>query len=109
MPNHRQPVSVAVPLLETMAETVAVELTLTVQEGAVVAPARAVQTGQSGTFVFVIDSGLKARMQSVEVERTQEDQSIIAHGLSGGETVLLGLTRVPADGAAVQVVNEVAR
>ncbi|MCE5328471.1 MAG: efflux RND transporter periplasmic adaptor subunit [Planctomycetaceae bacterium] len=84
-----------------------VALTLTVQPGAVLVPSRAVQAGQNGTFVFVIDSRLKARMQPVEVDRTQDDQSIIAKGLSGGETVVVDGQLRLVDGLTVRILPEV--
>jgi multidrug efflux system membrane fusion protein len=65
---------------------VTTELTLRVEE-AVVVPSTAVQVSQTGSFVFVINENV-AKVQPVKVERTVGNQSVIASGLSGGETVV---------------------
>jgi multidrug efflux system membrane fusion protein len=65
---------------------VTTEMTLRSEE-AVVVPSIAVQVSQTGTFVFVVKDG-RAQKQNVKVERTVDTQSVIAEGLSGGETVV---------------------
>jgi multidrug efflux system membrane fusion protein len=62
------------------------QLTLRVQE-AVTVPTVAVQSGQSGTFVFVVKDGA-AVVQPVTVARTIEGESVISKGLAGDETVV---------------------
>ena len=47
----------------------------------------AIQTGQNGSFVFIVEDGL-ARARTVVVDRTVDDRVVIASGLSGGETVV---------------------
>ncbi|MFZ0174417.1 MAG: efflux RND transporter periplasmic adaptor subunit, partial [Pseudolabrys sp.] len=63
---------------------VTTDMTLRNEEGVVV-PSQAVQVSQTGTFVFVIKDGL-AQVQTVKVERQIGAESVIASGLSGGET-----------------------
>lgn len=65
---------------------VTAELTLR-NEDAVIVPSTAVQVSQTGTFVFVVKDGAAA-VQPVKVERTFDNQSVIASGLQGGETVV---------------------
>ncbi|MGC2717524.1 MAG: efflux RND transporter periplasmic adaptor subunit [Pseudolabrys sp.] len=65
---------------------VTTDMTLRNEEGVVV-PSQAVQVSQTGTFVFVIKDGL-AQVQTVKVERQIGAESVIASGLSGGETVV---------------------
>jgi multidrug efflux system membrane fusion protein len=65
---------------------VTTELTLR-NEDAVVVPSTAVQVSQTGSFVFVINDNV-AKVQPVNVARTVGNQSVIASGLSGGETVV---------------------
>ncbi len=65
---------------------VTAEMTLR-NEQAVVVPSNAVQVSQTGNFVFVVDNNV-AKVQPVKVERTVGEQSVIASGLSGGETVV---------------------
>jgi RND family efflux transporter MFP subunit len=62
------------------------QLTLRVEE-AVTVPTVAVQSGQSGTFVFVIKDGA-AVVQPVTVARAMEAESVISKGLSGDEIVV---------------------
>jgi multidrug efflux system membrane fusion protein len=65
---------------------VTTELTLRSEE-AVVVPSTAVQVSQTGNFVFVVKDDV-AKIQPVKVERTLGNQSVIASGLAGGETVV---------------------
>ena len=62
------------------------EMTLRNEEGVVV-PSNAVQISQTGTFVFVVTDGA-ARVQPVKVERQIGNESVIASGLNGGETII---------------------
>jgi multidrug efflux system membrane fusion protein len=57
------------------------------EEEAVAIPSIAIQAGQTGSFVFVIKDG-SASVQPVKVARTLEEDSILASGLQGGETVV---------------------
>jgi len=61
-------------------------LTLRYEEGVIV-PAAAVLTGQAGKYVYVIKNNV-ANVQHVTVARTNENESIIAEGLTGGESVV---------------------
>ena len=65
---------------------VTIDMTLRNEEGVVV-PANAVQISQTGTFVFVVADGV-AQVQPVNVERQVGNESVIASGLNGGETVV---------------------
>jgi len=65
---------------------VTAEMILRSEEGVVV-PSNAVQVSQSGNFVFVVDNGA-AKVQPVKVDRTVGEDSVIASGLNGGETVV---------------------
>jgi len=49
----------------------------------------AVQTSQSGQFVYVVKPDDRtAELRNVAVERQQGDQSIISHGLRAGEEIV---------------------
>lgn len=65
---------------------VTTELTLRIED-AVVVPSTAIQVSQTGSFVFVINDNV-AKVQPVKVERSVGNQSVIASGLNGGETVV---------------------
>jgi len=65
-----------------------VALRLSEQENATVVPTQAVQTGQSGDFVFVIKPDQTAESRTVKVARTLGSESVIANGIEPGETVV---------------------
>ncbi|MGA2567735.1 MAG: efflux RND transporter periplasmic adaptor subunit [Pseudolabrys sp.] len=65
---------------------VTAEMTLRIEE-AVVVPSNAVQVSQTGDFVFVVKDRV-AHVQPVKVERTVDTTTVIASGLTGGETVV---------------------
>lgn len=65
-----------------------VRLVLTTEPKAVVVPSVAVQAGQNGSFVFVVDEKQHATTRPVSVARTDGNLSVIASGLSAGEVVI---------------------
>jgi membrane fusion protein, multidrug efflux system len=66
----------------------AVSLRLSVEENATIVPSQAVQTGQSGDFVYVVKSDLTAESRPVKVARTIGGDAVIAKGIEPGETVV---------------------
>lgn len=76
---------------------------LSVQEGALVVPESAVQTGQDGSYVFVVGADLKASLRHVDVDRTVGTDVVLRRGVSVGERIVSdGLVRL-RDGAVVQI------
>ena len=74
-----------------------VALQLYVDPNALTLPAPAVMTGQQGTYVFVIDSAVKAQQRPVQVARTVDSVAVIASGLREGERVIVdGQSRLVA-------------
>jgi membrane fusion protein, multidrug efflux system len=57
------------------------------EEEAVVLPAAAVLTGQTGKYVYVVKNNV-ANVQPVTVARTDGNESVISEGLAGGETIV---------------------
>jgi len=78
---------------------VTADMTLRSEEGVVV-PATAVQVSQTGNFVFVVKDGV-AKVQNVQVERQVGRETVIASGLSGGETVVTDGQLLLSDGTRV--------
>jgi RND family efflux transporter MFP subunit len=70
------------------------------EEDAVSLPSTAVLAGQNGSYVFVIKDGA-AKVQPVKVARTFEAETILASGLSGGETVVTEGQLLLRDGSKV--------
>ena len=79
------------------------KVTLSVQPDAIVVPSQAVQTGQSGQFVFVVKSDMTVESRPVTVSRVVGDIAVIEKGLQPGETVVTdGQIRL-VPGALVQI------
>jgi multidrug efflux system membrane fusion protein len=70
-------------------QQVDVELELSIEQTATVAPEAAVQLGQNGAYVYVVDKDRRASLRRVTVDRTVGDESVISKGLSPGETVVV--------------------
>lgn len=83
-----------------------VVMTLTRQLDAVVVPSSAVQTGQTGTYVFVINPDSTVESRPVTVGRSIEGETVIEKGLRAGEKVVTDgqLRLVP--GAKVEIKGE---
>ena len=81
-----------------------VELVLSEQKNALIVPSTAVQVGQQGSYVFVVTADGTAQMRPVVVDRAIGDETVLASGLDGGETVVTdGQIRiVPGAKVAVQ-------
>ncbi|MBL8867553.1 MAG: efflux RND transporter periplasmic adaptor subunit [Planctomycetia bacterium] len=67
-----------------------VDVVLTVRDrpDSVVVPTAAVQTGQKGTYLFVLTPEKSVELRSVSVAFEHGDEAVIASGLSAGETVV---------------------
>lgn len=83
-------------------EFVLVRLVLDVERDAVVVPEAAVQPGQDGSFVYVIEEG-RARQRPIEVARQIEAHVVVAGGLKGGEQVVLSPPQQLRTGSEVRV------
>ena len=62
--------------------------TLATQANAVVVPSQAVQVGQRGQFVYVVKADTSVEMRPITVAQANGDQTIIASGVTPGETVV---------------------
>ncbi len=82
---------------------VAVHLVLNVEKDVLTIPAQAVLTGQSGTYVYVLNNDQTARTQDVSVGRAADDYVVIEKGLTAGQKVVTDgqLRLVP--GARVEI------
>jgi multidrug efflux system membrane fusion protein len=67
-----------------------VDVTLTLSElpDTILVPSQAVQTGQDGSFVFVVERDMSAKPRPVVVGDSLEGQTVIKSGLRAGETVV---------------------
>lgn len=82
-----------------------VRLQLDVLSKATVVPVAAVQTGQSGTFVYVIKGDSTVQVRKVVTGPVDGDRQVIASGLNLGEVVVTdGLDKLK-DGAKVRALD----
>ena len=74
------------------------------QENAIVIPSRALQTGPSGQFVYVVKPDMTVEIRKVVVERSEGESSMLAEGgvAKGDKVVVRGALRL-APGAKVTV------
>jgi len=69
-------------------EFVDVILTMKEEPGAILVPTRAIQTGQTGQYVFVVKADQSVELRPVIIERTLGVDSVVSKGLDAGETVV---------------------
>jgi multidrug efflux system membrane fusion protein len=85
-----------------------VRLLLGVKNGAVTAPAKAIQRGPNGSYVYVTDSEGKAAMRPVKVGATEADWTLVETGLEAGDEVVVDGQYRLQPGAKVQVTKDLA-
>jgi membrane fusion protein, multidrug efflux system len=80
-----------------------IALTLATESDALVVPSQAVQTGQQGTYVFVVKGDSTVETRPVVVSRTQGGETIIAKGVQADESVVTDGQPRLVPGAKVEV------
>jgi multidrug efflux system membrane fusion protein len=85
---------------------VKVRLVLYTKKDAVLIPTSAIQTGQKGPYVYVIDNDSKAQMRLLTTGQEQGDMTVIDSGLSAGERIVLTGQLMVMPGGKVNVVPE---
>ena len=75
------------------------------QTNAIVVPSQAVETGQKGTFVYVLKADQTAEIRPVSVERNAGADAVVSSGLQPGETVVTDGQIMIFPGAHLQVKN----
>ncbi|PSC05427.1 efflux RND transporter periplasmic adaptor subunit [Alsobacter soli] len=78
-----------------------VRVTLRVEDNAVAVPREAVQTSQTGSFVFTVADGV-ARVRPVKVSRLVDGWAVIESGLDGSEIVVTDGQLLLTDGVKVE-------
>jgi multidrug efflux system membrane fusion protein len=82
-----------------------VRVVLTIEPEAVVVPEIAVQPGQQGSFVYLIDADSKVRMQPVTVSRQIGGEVVIASGVKAGDQVVTEIPQALQIGSTVKVMG----
>jgi membrane fusion protein, multidrug efflux system len=89
-------------------EFVDVVLNLSTQKNAILVPTKAIQTGQQGTYVFVVAQDNTAKAVPVKTVGTYQNLTLLAGGVQPGDRVIVdGQLRVVPNGK-VNVQNTVA-
>lgn len=78
-----------------------VRVTLRTEPNAVVVPREAVQTGQNGNFVFVVQDGV-AKVRPVTVDRAIDNESVILSGVKAGDSIVTDGQLLLTDGVRVE-------
>lgn len=66
-----------------------VTLVLGTEADALSVPSEAVQTGQNGQYVFVVDAASKVRLVPVTVDREVDGQTVVKSGVNPGDKVVI--------------------
>lgn len=82
-----------------------VVLTLTTQPGAVVIPSQAIQVGQEGQYVYVVNSDFTVESRPVVLGNRFNQETVIAKGLQPGEKVVIDGQFRLAHGSKVEIKN----
>lgn len=82
---------------------VRVSLDLALSSRGLAVPSQAVQTGQNGTYVYVLKEDSTVEYRDVTVDRTVNGDSLISKGLSAGEQVVVDGQLKISPGARVTV------
>ncbi len=84
-------------------EFYAVRITLRTDAAALTVPERALQQGQAGPFVYVLDGGV-ARLRPLTVDRLLDGRAVITAGLKAGEVVIASVPSNLREGTAVRAI-----
>ena len=80
-----------------------VRIVLSIEPEAVVVPEAAVQPGQEGSFVYMIDPDSKVLVQPVKVARQIGNEVVIAAGVKAGDQVITEIPQALQAGATVRL------
>ena len=80
-----------------------VRIVLTIEPEAVVVPEVAVQPGQEGSFVYLVDGENKVRVQPVKISRQIGSEVVIAAGVKAGDRVITEIPQTLQEGATVRM------
>jgi multidrug efflux system membrane fusion protein len=86
-------------------EFVNIRLAVTMRHDAISVPISALEQGQNGAFVYVVEPNATVRQVGVTVAQTLDARALIDHGLSANDTVVVAGQYRLSDG--VRVAQEV--
>ncbi len=77
-------------------------VTLRVDPNLVTIPSEAVQVGQKGSFVYIVENNV-AKVRPIKILRTADGEAVLAEGLNGDETVVTDGQLSLRDGSRVEI------
>lgn len=80
-----------------------VRIVLRIEPEAVVVPEAAVQPGQEGSFVYLIDENDKVQVRPVQISRQIRNDVVIASGIKAGDRVITEIPQALQPGATVRL------
>jgi len=80
-----------------------VRIVLTIEPEAIVLPETAVQPGQDGSFVYLMDENNKVKIQPITVSRQLGAEVVIGSGVRPGDRVITDIPQTLSPGATVQL------
>jgi len=80
-----------------------VRIVLKIEPDAVVVPEIAVQPGQDGSFVYMIDAESRVQVRRVKVSRQIGGEVVIASGVQAGDQVITEIPQALQEGAQVRL------
>ncbi len=82
-----------------------VVLTLDIEPNAITIPSQAIQTGQQGTYTFVVTPDLTVESRLVKVSREIGEESVIAEGIQASEKVVTDGHLRLTNGSKIEIKN----
>ena len=82
-----------------------VRIVLKIEPEAIVVPEAAVQPGQEGSFIYVIDPDSKVLVQPVQISRQIGSDVVIAKGIKAGDQVITEIPQALQPGGTVRVAD----
>jgi multidrug efflux system membrane fusion protein len=83
-----------------------VRIVLTIDPEAIVVPEAAVQPGQDGSFVYLIDENSRVKVQPIKVSRQIGNEVVVAEGVKAGDRVITEIPQALTPGGQVQLAGE---
>ena len=80
-----------------------VRIVLTIEANAIVLPEAAVQPGQDGSFVYLVDEENKVRVRPVKVSRQIGGDVVISSGVKPGDALITEVPQALQPGATVRI------
>lgn len=79
---------------------------LAIEANSIVIPSQAVQTGQEGDFVFVVNKGNVVKNRRLKISRNLGEEVVVGDGITAGEIVVTDGQMQLVSGAKVKIKNE---